>query len=182
MTRIKNIPKGAVKLADTIIKQQLPGSDLGKAICIAFAAKTNLKNAEISNVLNISPRTLFKYRDDFISRIENPDQIKNTWGGRRNFLMTKEDEEKFLSQFLKSAENGEITSLIPIRDALAKKLGFDVPYSTVSALLARNNWRLVEPDTRHPKSDENIQNDFKKNSRISRRKLHMERRNIKKSC
>jgi hypothetical protein len=35
--------------------------------------------------------------------------------------------------------------------------------STTYRLLARHGWRKVQPDTKHPKSDPALQDEFKKN-------------------
>jgi hypothetical protein len=55
----------------------------------------------ISEILHIDPRSFYRYRKEFISRVENSDIIaKKTWGGRRNMLMSEEEEEiEFLSKF-----------------------------------------------------------------------------------
>jgi hypothetical protein len=36
--------------------------------------------------------------------------------------------------------------------------------STTYRLLARHGWRKVQPDTKHPKSEPALQDEFKKNS------------------
>ena len=52
----------------------------------------------------------------------------------------------------------------PLRAALAQQLGRPVAASVVYRLLARHGWRKVAPDTRHPKSDPDCQEEWKKNS------------------
>jgi hypothetical protein len=69
---------------------------------------------QISNVLPINRRTFFRYRDEFILKVKNPASIKKqTWGGRRNSLMTEEEELEFLSQFINNAEKGFFVSVVP---------------------------------------------------------------------
>jgi hypothetical protein len=48
----------------------------------------------------------------------------------------------------------------PIRAALAQHLKKTVAASLVYKLLARHGWRQVAPDTRHPKSDPEVQEDW----------------------
>jgi hypothetical protein len=55
--------------------------------------------------------------------------------------------------------------LSPIRAALSQRLGRKVGAAFVYRLLARHGWRKLAPDTRHPKSDPQMQEDWKKNSR-----------------
>src|SRR5487761_739939 len=50
------------------------------------------------------------------------------------------------------------------RAELAETLGRKVAPSVVYRLLARQGWRKVAPDTRHPKSDPLAQAEWKKNS------------------
>jgi transposase len=52
----------------------------------------------------------------------------------------------------------------PIRAALSQRLGQPVKPSVVYRLLARHGWRKVAPDTRHPKSKPEVQEEWKKNS------------------
>ena len=86
------------------------------------------------------------------------------WGGRRQSLLTPEEEVAFLKPWLPSAATGNLVVVSPIRAALAQRLGQPVKPSVVYRLLARHGWRTVAPDTRHPKSKPEIQEAWKKNS------------------
>lgn len=87
------------------------------------------------------------------------------WGGRRNALLTVEEEEEFLAPWLEQARAGGMLVVSPLRAALAQRLGKPVKASVVYRLLARHGWRKVAPDTRHPKSDLQAQEEWKKNFR-----------------
>ena len=76
-----------------------------------------------------------------------------------------EQEEDFLVPWLEQAQAGSILVVSPLRAALAQQLGQPMKASVVYRLLARHGWRKVAPDTRHPKSDPQIQAAWKKNSR-----------------
>jgi transposase len=86
------------------------------------------------------------------------------WGGRRQSLLTSEEEDDFLKPWLESAASGNLGVVSPIRAALAQRLGQPVKPSVVYRLLARHGWRKVAPDTRHPKSKPEVQEAWKKNS------------------
>jgi len=86
------------------------------------------------------------------------------WGGRRQALLTPEEEAAFLQPWLTSAATGNLVVVSPIRAALAQRLGQPVKPSVVYRLLARHGWRKVAPDTRHPKSQPEVQAAWKKNS------------------
>lgn len=92
-----------------------------------------------------------------------PDVARN-WGGRRQALLTPEEEEAFLKPWLESAATGHLVVVSPLRAALAQRLGQPVKPSVVYRLLARHGWRKVAPDTRHPKSKPEVQEEWKKNS------------------
>jgi transposase len=88
---------------------------------------------------------------------------ERNWGGRRNALLTVEEEEEFLAPWLEQARRGGVLVVSPLRAALAQKLGKRVKASVLYRLLARHGWRKVAPDTRHPKSDPQVQEEWKKN-------------------
>ena len=92
---------------------------------------------------------------------------RRTWGGRRKALMSLEREREFLAPWLAQAQRGEVLVVSPIQAALAQELGRSVKPSVVYRLLERHGWRKVAPDTRHPKSDPVVQENWKKNSRRS---------------
>lgn len=90
---------------------------------------------------------------------------RRNWGGRRNALLSLEQEEQFLSPWLEQAKAGGVLVVSPLRAALAQQLGQPVKASVVYRMLARHGWRKVAPDTRHPKSDPQKQEVWKKNFR-----------------
>lgn len=86
------------------------------------------------------------------------------WGGRRQALLSQEEEVAFLKPWLEKAAAGNLVVVSPIRAALSQRLRQPVKPSVVYRLLARHGWRKIAPDTRHPKSDLAVQEDWKKNS------------------
>src|ERR1035441_2162040 len=94
--------------------------------------------------------------------VSNP--VRN-WGGRRKSLLTQKEEVAFLKPWLERAAAGQLVVVSPIRAALAQRLGQPVNPLVVYRLLARHGWRKVAPDTRHPKSQPEVQEAWKKNSR-----------------
>lgn len=78
--------------------------------------------------------------------------------------MTFEEEREFLRNWKTKANEGGVLSVPPIHAALVERLGRSIPMSTTYRLLARHGWRKVQPDTRHPKREPGVQEEFKKNS------------------
>jgi transposase len=95
------------------------------------------------------------------NKTAGPNPERN-WGGRRQSLLTPEEEGAFLKPWLESAAAGSLVVVSPIRAALAQRLGKPVKPSVVYRLLARHGWRKAAPDTRHPKSKPEVQEAWKK--------------------
>jgi uncharacterized protein YukE len=135
-------------------------ADYRKALSVILSAELDLDAEQIAELLGTSRRTVFRDRDNIRKQ---DDASKNSWGGRRHCTMTIEEEREFLAQWAAKATVGGVLAVPPIHAALVKRLGRDIPMSTTYRLLARHGWRKVQPDTKHPKSDPAIQEEFKKN-------------------
>lgn len=132
-----------------------------KALSVILTAEYGLDANKTAELLGTSRRTVFRDRGHIRSQDDTP---KNLWGGRRHCSMTIDEEREFLAQWIDQATIGGVLTVPPIHSALVKRLGREIPMSTTYRLLARHNWRKVQPDTKHPKSDPALQDDFKKNS------------------
>jgi hypothetical protein len=131
------------------------------ALSVILPAELSINAEKTAELLGTSRRTVFRDR----GRIRNQDDTpKNLWGGRRHCAMTIEEERAFLAQWIAKATIGGALTVPPIHAALVKRLGRNIPMSTTYRLLARHSWRKVQPDTKHPKSDHALQDEFKKNS------------------
>jgi len=115
-------------------------------------------------VLGVGRATVARLQVAFRKHPSAGSNPARNWGGRRQFLLTVEEEDAFLKPWLESAATGNLVVVSPIRAALAQRLGQPVKPSVVYRLLARHGWRKVAPDTRHPKSKPEVQEAWKKNS------------------
>jgi len=135
--------------------------ELRKALSVLLVAEAGLDAGRTSEMLGISERTVFRNR----SSVSHQDEARrNTWGGRRHYSMTTQEERDFLRPWEARAIDGGVLSVPPVHVALVERLGRSIPMSTTYRLLARHGWRKVQPDTKHPKSDPQLQEGFKKNS------------------
>ena len=135
--------------------------ELRKALSVLLVAEVGLDASQTSEILGISERTVFRNR----SSVRHQDERRrNTWGGRRHYSMTIEEERDFLRTWEAKANEGGVLSVPPVHAALVEKLGRSIPMSTTYRLLARHGWRKVQPDTKHPKSKPVIREEFKKKS------------------
>jgi len=161
MTRMASFTEKEIANAHQIRDQAQTALELRKALSVLLIAEGGLDTNKTAKILRISERTVFR-NQEYIRNQEKKNQ--NTWGGRRRYTMTVEEEGKFLRDWEARAAEGGVLSVIPIHAALVKKLRRSIPISTTYRLLARHGWRKVQPDTKHPKSDPKIQEEYKKNS------------------
>ena len=133
--------------------------ELRKALSVLLVAEAGLDASQTSEVLGISERTVFRNR----SSVRHQDEGRpNTWGGRRHYSMTIDEERDFLRTWEAKANEGGVLSVPPVHASLVERLGRSIPISTTYRLLARHGWRKVQADTKHPKSKPVIQEEFKK--------------------
>lgn len=162
MARQTFISSEEVQRAKQLRGQATTVTEYRKALSVILVAEYGFDADSAAELLGTSRRTIFRDRSNIRSQDDTP---KKTWGGRRNSSMTIEEEREFLSQWIEKAAAGGVLTVPPIHAALVERLGHDTPMSTTYRLLARHGWRKVQPDTKHPKSDPAMQDEFKKNSR-----------------
>ena len=161
MARQVFISNEEIQRAKQLRDQATSIADYRRAISVILVAELGLTADHVADLIGTSRRTVFRDRDNIRNQ---DDTAKNSWGGRRHCSMTIEEERKFLVQWEKLATVGGVLTVPPIHAALVERLGHDTPMSTTYRLLARHGWRKVQPDTKHPKSDPALQDEFKKNS------------------
>jgi transposase len=155
------ISKKERKWAEKLRDNAKTVSEYQKALCVILISELGLDAKKVSWLLGTSRSTLFRSRRQICSTGKLQ---RKEWGGRRHCHMTEEEENAFLAPWESKATSGGVLSVIPIHEALKKRIGCDISVSTTYRLLARHNWRKVQPDTKHPKGDPGLQKAFKKNS------------------
>ncbi len=160
MARTASFTDEEIMKACQLREQATTAKDLRKALSVLLVAEAGLDADKTSDILGISERTVFRNRGSIRNQGEGK---QNTWGGRRHYGMTLEEEQEFLRDWEGKALEGGVLSVPPIHVALVERLGRSIPMSTTYRLLARHGWRKVQPDTKHPKSKPEIQEEFKKN-------------------
>jgi transposase len=161
MSKQSNIGKEEIERAKQMRDQSTSITQYRKALSVILMSQLGLTADLVSELLGVSRRTVFRSLGDIRSQDVTD---KKLWGGRRHCSMTVEEEREFLDPWENLATAGGILTVPPIHAALVERLGYAVPMSTTYRLLARHGWRKVQPDTKHPKSDPALQDEFKKNS------------------
>ena len=161
MARPVRISEEEVVQARLLREQAKSATELRKALSVLLVAELGLDAEKAADILGTSQRTIFRNRHYISNQDDTP---KKSWGGRRRFSLSIEEEREFLAQWVDAATAGGVLSVPPIHAALVERLGHATPTSTTYRMLARHGWRKVQPDTKHPKNDPDAQAEFKKNS------------------
>ena len=167
MARPRRTDMKVVKKAQKAVAQATSVQELRAAQAVLLPATMGATLLQTATLLGVGRATVARLQADFRqSARAKPATVRDkqrNWGGRRNALLTIEEEEEFLVPWLEQARTGGMLVVSPLRAALAQKLGKPVKASVIYRLLARHGWRRAAPDTRHPKSDPQAQEDWKKN-------------------
>ncbi|MBI5283319.1 MAG: winged helix-turn-helix domain-containing protein [Candidatus Solibacter usitatus] len=165
MARPRRIDQQLVASALHVVRQTQDLRELRQALAVVLPAELNASLEQTARVLGVGRATVPRLQSGFRQQRRSGDGGRQGWGGRRRTLMSAEEEREFLRPWAEQAQAGGVLVLSPIRAALARHLGRKVAASVVYRFLARHGWRKVAPDTRHPKSDPQIQEAWGKNSR-----------------
>jgi transposase len=138
---------------------------LRKLQAVILPLEFGLTLEQTAQVTGVSVGWVSQLRNRFIQEDGSFDDERPRRGGRYRQNMNREEEERFLAPFLAKASSGGILVVSEIKEALDRRLGRKVALSSAYNLLHRHNWRKLAPDKRHPQSDIQVQDDWKKNSR-----------------
>lgn len=161
MARTVKISEDELQQALKFRDEATSATDFRKAMTVILMAKLGLDPLVTAELLGSSRCTTFRDRLDIRTQ---DDSHTKSWGGRRHFTMSLDEEREFLAEWEAEAKSGGVLSVPPIHAALRQRLGRDIAPSHTYRMLARHGWRKVQPDTKHPKSDQVAQEEFKKNS------------------
>ena len=164
MARPRRVDMGWVAQAQAAA---LEASDLQALRCAQSVLLPALLGATLEQtaaVLGVGRATVPRLQARLRQQCTEPQAVRSNWGGRRRASLTLEEERSFLEPWEQASSDGTVLVASPLRAALAQKLGHPVAASVVYRMLARHGWRKVAPDTRHPKSDLQVQEEWKKNS------------------
>lgn len=165
MARPRIIDEQVVASARQVVQRTQNIREFRQALAVLLPAELNTSLEQTAQMIGVGRATVARLQSDFRRRREADNAKRPSWGGRRRTLMSEQEEQEFLRPWAEQAVAGGVLVLSPIRAALAQRLGRKVATSVVYRFLARHGWRKVAPDTRHPKSDPQTQEAWKKNSR-----------------
>ena len=164
MARPRRIDPLIVKRAHMTAATATSVESLRQCQAVLLPALFGATLEQTAHVLGVGRATVARLQAAFRKQRSAVPPAARNWGGRRQSLLTPEEEHAFLKPWVERAATGTLVVVSPIRAALAQRLGQPVKPSVVYRLLARHGWRKVAPDTRHPKSKPEVQAAWKKNS------------------
>jgi transposase len=162
MARPRKINSELVKQAELLVSRTDDIEELRMAQAVLLPALAQMTLEGAAKVIGVGRATVARLQSRFRRRKGNAQPIPRRWGGRRRALMKAEEEQAFLAAWKAKAEQGQLVVVTPLQVALEEKLGRRIKPSVVYRLLDRHHWRKVAPDTRHPKSQPGVQEEWKK--------------------
>ncbi|MDR3153295.1 MAG: hypothetical protein LBW85_03255 [Deltaproteobacteria bacterium] len=117
-------------------------------LLVLLSARHGLTRARLADVFGIDVKTVFK--DMKMVREPLPAAPKNTWGGRRNCLMSLEEEATFLREHRLLAAAGHGVNLPELHAAYNEKVGKATSRSTLYRLLKRHNCQMPKAASPFP--------------------------------
>src|SRR2546422_364668 len=162
MARPRKIDSDLVAQAQQVAARTGDIQELRMAQAILLPALAHMTLKAAGKVLGVGRATVARLQARFRRRKQDAQGPTRRWGGRRRELMKLEEEQAFLAAWKPKAEQGELVVVTPLQGALEQKVGHRLKPSVVYRLLERHHWRKVAPDTRHPKAQPAVQEEWKK--------------------
>jgi len=154
--KAKDVLKGLLRQAGT-------KGDFQRVQCVWLRARLGLNSTEISEAVGWTPERVKVVQHQYFKGGEET-LIGGGRGGRRRENLSIQAEDRLLECFLAKANAGEVLVVTEVKTAYETAVGHPVPKSTVYRMLKRHGWRKIAPRPRHPKTDPQAAEAFKKNS------------------
>lgn len=142
MARPRRIDPELVKQASVFAERATSLQELRAAQAILLPARTGATLEQTAELLGVGRSSVGRLQAAFRRAVQTGELRRNR-GGRRNALMSEEEERAFLAPWREAAQSGEVPVISPLCAALAGRLGRVVTPSVVYRLLARHGWRKV---------------------------------------
>jgi len=162
MARPRQIDQALVARAQKAVAAATDLQQFRAAQAVLLPAVFQASLEQTAGLLGVGRATVPRLQARFRAQAAVQPQPRSSWGGRRHALLSRAEEEEFISRWQGKAQAGELVVLSSMRADLAEKLGRPVAPEVFYRLVRRHQWRKVAPDTRHPKSDPVIQEEWKK--------------------
>lgn len=153
-----------LEMAQEMILRAETIEELRQAQAVVLPLAHGLSLEETAKAIGRSVAWTCRLRNRFLAGETVGDGQRQRPGGRRRQNLSLERESEVLAPFLERARDGGILVVPQIKAELEGALGRRIALSSVYNLLHRHGWRKLAPDKRHPQSDPDAQEAWKKNS------------------
>ena len=153
------VPDKVLQLAKETAKGAKNTDELRTVQSVLIPGLLNVPDRITGQIIGRSRGTVVQMRKKFGELGQSQDR---NWGGRRYAYMTIEEEQQFMSEFLDKASQGGILVVSDIKRAFETQVGQPVAKTTIYRMLDRHDWRSIIPRPRHPNSNAEAQEGFKK--------------------
>jgi len=133
---------------------------------IFLVATRGFKAEDVADMIGLAAGTIHQLVHTY--NHQGPESIDLSGrGGRRSSFLDLKGEEALLEDLAEMAEKGGVVIAQTVRKYAEKRLGHRVSKDYAYDLLHRHGWRKVAPRPKHPKKNEEAQEEYKKNSQPS---------------
>lgn len=158
--------KGSIEAARQARDSAETAAELREALAVLLPLEAGLNLTQTAQVLGRSKGSISTMRNRFCQQ-DKSGQARHTWGKshlRNRAKSTLQKESEALDKVLKNANKGSVLTIPELRAKMESALGHSISLAGFYRLLKRHGWRKIAPDTQHPKGDQQVRDDWKKNS------------------
>jgi transposase len=138
MPNVIKINKEVLKKSHALLDKAHDWAERRRALLVILMADKRYSAKELATRFHMPLKSVY----DDIAKLSGPAERspdKQSWGGRRNCLMTHEEEEAFLSKLSIKYPDG--LDVATIHEALTAFVGKKIAKSTTYRMLDRHGWR-----------------------------------------
>ena len=162
MPKRRELGDGVEKIT-AAMKDSKKASEYRRLLCIYLGmVYPEMTAKKIGEITQYSESRVWALHADYRKR--GMDALTDTRGGRYREYMSPDEEANFLEAFEEKSKTGALVVIGEVKQAYEAKIGKEVAESTIYRILDRQGFRKIVPYKRHPKTDSERQETFKKTS------------------
>jgi transposase len=161
MRRPQPLPPRAALELSRLLQSAPSQADYRRVLCLWLRVALDLPAVQVATALGWHVGSVYNLQSHYLHD-GSAALIGVGRGGRRQALLTEEEEIHLLSTFASLAGQGGVVEASVLRRAYEEKVGAKVAKSTVYRLLTREGWRKLVPRPYHPDASRKQQQAFKK--------------------
>jgi len=159
----KPFPPGTTERMEQLLKTTRSLDEYRHLQGIYFRAKYGLDAERIADMVGLHVQTIRNLHSAYLRDGEAALHGQGA-GGRRQALLSLEEEEALLAELEEAGQRGALLEVHRVQQAYAERVGKAVARSTVYRLLHRHGWHKLAPRPHHPQGNEAQIQGFKKTS------------------